>query len=122
MNESTLSTAASEAGDIAEIEEITVEEFYQRISQKNDILLLDVRNDRDFEAWKIESCHTPETMHIPYIIFAEDGPEALEELPQLTAVPADREIVSSMRVPPRSLQPASSNRPAAARPSLTHEA
>lgn len=31
-------------------------------------------------------------MHIPYAIFAEDGPYALLELPQLTAVPQDRDI------------------------------
>lgn len=76
-----------------ELEEITVDDFYRRISQENSILLLDVRNDQEHEAWKIDSRYTPETMHIPYMIFAEDGPEALEELPQLTAVPADREIV-----------------------------
>jgi glyoxylase-like metal-dependent hydrolase (beta-lactamase superfamily II) len=77
-----------------EIEEITVEEFYQRVSQKNDVLLLDVRNDRDFEAWRIESPHTPETMHVPYVIFAEDGPDALDELPELMGVPDNREIVA----------------------------
>ena len=78
----------------SEVEEITVEEFYQRIGQPNEILLLDVRNDRDFENWRIESRYTPETLHIPYIIFAEEGSEALEQLPQLKAVPDDREIIA----------------------------
>lgn len=78
----------------SQIEEITVAEFYRKISRENDILLLDVRNDRDFETWRIESRYTPETMHIPYVIFAEDGPEALEDLPELMAVPDDREIVA----------------------------
>jgi glyoxylase-like metal-dependent hydrolase (beta-lactamase superfamily II)/rhodanese-related sulfurtransferase len=82
------------ADDNVEIEEITVEEFYRRVSRKNDLLLLDVRNDRDFEEWRIESPHTPETMHVPYVIFAEDGPAALDELPDLMAVPDDREIVA----------------------------
>lgn len=82
------------AGTAERIEELTVAEFYARISQENDILLLDVRNDRDFETWRIESRYTPETMHIPYIIFAEDGPEALEQLPELMAVPDYREIVA----------------------------
>jgi glyoxylase-like metal-dependent hydrolase (beta-lactamase superfamily II)/rhodanese-related sulfurtransferase len=76
------------------IEEITVEEFYQRVSRQNDVLLLDVRNDRDFEAWRIESPNTPETMHVPYVIFAEDGPDALNELPELMAIPDNREIVA----------------------------
>lgn len=75
-------------------EEITVDEFYNLIDQKNDILLLDVRIDEDFEAWRIETRYTPETMHIPYGIFAEDGPEALDDLPQLTAVPKGRKIVA----------------------------
>lgn len=88
--------AAAESQDASSldgIEEISVEEFYSRISQPNDILLLDVRNETEYESWKIESRHTPETMHIPYTIFAEDGPYALLELPQLTAVPQDREIL-----------------------------
>ena len=75
-----------------DIEEISVEGFYSRISQQNDILILDVRNDSEFESWKIQSPFTPETMHIPYTVFAEDGPYALLELPQLTVVPQDREI------------------------------
>ncbi len=77
-----------------EVEEISVETFYDLINSPNDLLLLDTRNDRDFEAWKIESRYTPETMHIPYVIFAEDGPEALEQLPQLTAVDRERLIVA----------------------------
>ena len=77
-----------------EIEEITVAEFYEKISQENDLLLLDVRSQDDFESWRIESRYTPETMHIPYQIFAEDGPDALEELPDLMAIPDDREIVA----------------------------
>ena len=88
-----LSPAAA-AETNAELEEITVDEFYERISGPSDVLLLDVRNDRDFENWRIESRNTPETMHVPYIIFAEDGPEALDELPELMAVPDDREIIA----------------------------
>jgi glyoxylase-like metal-dependent hydrolase (beta-lactamase superfamily II) len=76
----------------ASLEEIPVEYFYQIISQKNDILLLDIRSDPDFEGWKIEARHTPETIHVPYTVFAEDGPYALESLPNLMAVPEDRDI------------------------------
>ena len=77
-----------------DLEEITVDQFYKMMSRENDFLLLDVRNDRDFDNWRVESRYTPETMHVPYIIFAEDGPEALEEMPDLMAVPADRTIVA----------------------------
>ena len=52
------------AEDNVEIEEISVEEFYERVSRKNDVLLLDVRNDRDFEEWRIESPHTPERKRV----------------------------------------------------------
>ena len=76
------------------LEEITVDQFYELMSRENDFLLLDVRNDQDFENWRVESRFTPETMHVPYIIFAEDGPEALEEMPDLMAVPDDRTIVA----------------------------
>jgi glyoxylase-like metal-dependent hydrolase (beta-lactamase superfamily II)/rhodanese-related sulfurtransferase len=87
------SAESQNASSLEGIEEISVEGFYSRISQPNDILLLDVRNESEYENWKIESRFTPETMHIPYTIFAEDGPYALLELPQLTAVPQDREIL-----------------------------
>jgi glyoxylase-like metal-dependent hydrolase (beta-lactamase superfamily II) len=90
----TLQTATVAANENDPQEDITVEAFYQRISQENEILLLDVRVDSEFDAWRIESLYTPETMHIPYGIFAEDGPAALEKLPQLTAVPPNREIVA----------------------------
>ena len=74
------------------LEEITVADFYQHISQENDLLLLDIRSDQDYDLWKIEARFTPETMHVPYTIFAEDGPYALEQLPELTAVSPDRDI------------------------------
>ena len=100
-----------------EIEDITVEAFYKRISQQNDILLLDVRNENEFESWKIDSQFTPEAMHIPYTIFAEDGPYALLEVPQLTAVPQDRGIfvvcargdASHQRPATNYIQPATNN-------------
>ncbi len=43
----TANTAADAVKPAVENEEITVSDFYQSINQKNDILLLDVRNDRD---------------------------------------------------------------------------
>ena len=62
-------------------------EFYPRIQQENKLLLLDVRNDKEFGAWRIESRHSPETLHIPYVVFVEDEEDAVRQ------VPADREIV-----------------------------
>lgn len=88
----TLAPAA--AGESTALTEITVRELYELVSRENDLLLLDVRNDRDFETWRIETRHTPETLHIPYVIFAEYGADALEQLPQLAAVPKERTIVA----------------------------
>ena len=34
-----------------EIEEITVAQFYEKIRQENDLLLLDVRSNDDYESW-----------------------------------------------------------------------
>ena len=50
---------SQDANSIEGIEEIPVEAFYGRISQPNDILLLDVRNETEFKSWKIESIFTP---------------------------------------------------------------
>jgi len=62
--------------------ELTVEEFYQLVQRKNDFLLLDVRNDKEFDAWRIEALHTPETLHIPYVVFVEEEEEAAKDIPQ----------------------------------------
>jgi glyoxylase-like metal-dependent hydrolase (beta-lactamase superfamily II) len=62
--------------------EVTVEEFYQLVQRKNGFLLLDVRNDKEFEAWRVESRHTPETLHIPYVVFVEEEEEAAKDIPQ----------------------------------------
>jgi glyoxylase-like metal-dependent hydrolase (beta-lactamase superfamily II) len=65
---------------------VSVAEFYEQISQPNDILLLDVRNADEFEEWKVETRHTPETLHIPYFDFLEDE-EGMSK-----KVPADRSV------------------------------
>ncbi|MBS0629411.1 MAG: MBL fold metallo-hydrolase [Verrucomicrobia bacterium] len=67
---------------------LTPKELYQRISKKNDFLLLDVRNPDDFQASRIEGRFTPETLNIPYYEFVEDEEKAVKRLPQ------HREIVA----------------------------
>lgn len=67
--------------------QVSVSEFYRRIEQPNTIVLLDVRNQDEFEAWRIESRYTPETLHLSYIEFLEDEREATRR------VPRDRELV-----------------------------
>lgn len=67
--------------------QISVADLYHRISQPNDLFLLDVRNEEDFNAWRIESRFTPETVNVFYGDVIED--EAL----LARRVPKDREIV-----------------------------
>ncbi|MFP5501281.1 MAG: rhodanese-like domain-containing protein, partial [Candidatus Sericytochromatia bacterium] len=43
-------------------------------------LLLDVRNEEEFAAWRIEGKHQPETIHIPYFDFLEDEAASVEKL------------------------------------------
>jgi glyoxylase-like metal-dependent hydrolase (beta-lactamase superfamily II)/rhodanese-related sulfurtransferase len=62
--------------------ELTVEEFHELIQQRNDILLLDVRNDKEYDAWRIESQHTPETLHSFYGVFVEDEEEVVRQIPR----------------------------------------
>lgn len=67
---------------------ITSEELYKKISQKNNLLLLDVRNPEDFKESRVEGLYTPETINIPYYEFLEDEQKTLQRIPR------DREIVA----------------------------
>jgi len=51
------------------------------------LIVLDVRNDDEFEAWRLEGRRPIETVHIPYFDFIEDAAGCLDRLPR------DREIV-----------------------------
>jgi glyoxylase-like metal-dependent hydrolase (beta-lactamase superfamily II) len=78
----------NKAAAVQEIETaLTVPALYERITRPNDLLLLDVRNDEDFNAWRIETRHTPETLHIFYGEFVEDEQAAA------LRVPIDREVI-----------------------------
>ncbi|MEW5989372.1 MAG: MBL fold metallo-hydrolase [Chloroflexota bacterium] len=68
--------------------QLSVSDLYGRLAQPNDFLLLDVRNDKEYGVWRIEARYTPETLHIPYVVFVEDEENAV------AAVPPGREIVA----------------------------
>jgi len=51
------------------------------------LLLLDVRNDEEFDTWRFEGRRPIETVHIPYFDFIEDAPGCVDRLPR------NREIV-----------------------------
>jgi glyoxylase-like metal-dependent hydrolase (beta-lactamase superfamily II) len=67
--------------------QISVAELFRLISEPNNLLLLDVRNEEDFNAWRIESRFTPETLQIFYGDIIED-----EDL-LAGQVPGDRQVV-----------------------------
>ena len=64
---------------------VSVGELLRKIDYGEKLLLLDVRNDEEFERWKVEGRHPVETVHRPYFDFIED--EAL-----LDEIPSDRPI------------------------------
>jgi glyoxylase-like metal-dependent hydrolase (beta-lactamase superfamily II)/rhodanese-related sulfurtransferase len=68
---STAVTAASQVNQEVP-SQISVGELFQWISRPNDLFLLDVRNEEDFNAWRIESRFTPQTLHLFYGDVIED--------------------------------------------------
>jgi glyoxylase-like metal-dependent hydrolase (beta-lactamase superfamily II) len=66
---------------------IEVGELLARVDAGEPLLLLDVRNDEEFETWRFEGRRPVETVHVPYFDFIEDADGAAGRLPR------DREIV-----------------------------
>ena len=50
----------------------TPRELFERLHTPDPPLILDVRNEKEFALWKIESPQMPETLNIPYFAFIED--------------------------------------------------
>jgi glyoxylase-like metal-dependent hydrolase (beta-lactamase superfamily II) len=69
------------------VPKIEISDLLERADAGEPILLLDVRNDEDFESWKLEGRKRLETVHLPYFAFIEDEEGAIAGLPR------DREIV-----------------------------
>jgi glyoxylase-like metal-dependent hydrolase (beta-lactamase superfamily II)/rhodanese-related sulfurtransferase len=65
---------------------ITIERLLEKADMGVPFLLLDVRNDDEYAAWKVEGCRPIETLHIPYFAF-------VEEPGLVTRVPSDRQEV-----------------------------
>ncbi len=66
---------------------VGIGEVLKRADAGEPIVLLDVRNDQDFERWKLEGRRPLETIHVPYFDFIEDEERAAALLPK------DRQIV-----------------------------
>ena len=72
-----------------EITEITSLELFRRLDEgRTPFVLLDVRNDEEFAAWKIEGRHAPAaTIHIPYFDFLEDEDAAVAKVAAYRELP-----------------------------------
>jgi glyoxylase-like metal-dependent hydrolase (beta-lactamase superfamily II)/rhodanese-related sulfurtransferase len=66
---------------------VAVGELLPRLDRGDKVLLLDVRNDEEYESWKVEPRRAVETVHVPYFDFIEDTDGSLAK------VPRDREVV-----------------------------
>lgn len=65
---------------------VTVERLLEKADAGAPFLLLDVRNDDEYAAWKVEARRPIETLHIPYFAF-------VEEPGLVSRVPSDRREV-----------------------------
>jgi glyoxylase-like metal-dependent hydrolase (beta-lactamase superfamily II) len=61
---------------------VEVGELLPRLDRGEKLLLLDVRNQDEFESWKLEARRPIETLHVPYFDFIEDADEALARVPR----------------------------------------
>lgn len=69
-----------------QVRSITAEELHRKMSSGEDLVILDVRNETDYNDWKIEGKNL-RTMNIPYFHFLEEGVQVYAGLPK------DAEIV-----------------------------
>lgn len=61
---------------------VEVAELLPRLDQGEDILLVDVRNQDEFETWKFEPRRPVDTVHVPYFDFIEDAEAAMARVPR----------------------------------------
>jgi len=61
---------------------VDVGKLLARVDAGEPLLLLDVRNDDEFETWRFEGRRPLETVHIPYFDFIEDAEGSAARLPR----------------------------------------
>jgi glyoxylase-like metal-dependent hydrolase (beta-lactamase superfamily II)/rhodanese-related sulfurtransferase len=66
---------------------ISVEELLRAADRGDPILLLDVRNEDEVQAWQLEALRPIERLHVPYFDFIED------EAGSVARIPAGRDVV-----------------------------
>ncbi len=61
---------------------LEVGELLHHLDRGEKVVLLDVRNQDEFEGWKMEARRPVETVHVPYFDFIEDPDAALARVPR----------------------------------------
>lgn len=64
-----------------ELNELTPAELKQRLDRGDKLVVLDVRNEDEFQAWKIEGQHVVPMANIPYFDFIDDEDAAIARMP-----------------------------------------
>jgi glyoxylase-like metal-dependent hydrolase (beta-lactamase superfamily II)/rhodanese-related sulfurtransferase len=67
---------------VPQVPTIDVGELLPRLDRGERILLLDVRNQDEYESWKLEPRTPVETVHVPYFDFLEDAEASLAKVPR----------------------------------------
>jgi glyoxylase-like metal-dependent hydrolase (beta-lactamase superfamily II)/rhodanese-related sulfurtransferase len=73
--------------DLVPVPTLEVGALLTRLDRGERILLLDVRNEEEFDSWRIEARQPVETVHVPYFDFVEDADASIAK------VPRDRDVV-----------------------------
>lgn len=66
----------------SKVSAISLDRLERIVNGGEDWFLLDVRNDIDYERWKIEGKKTPETINIPYFDFFDNEDEQIRKIPK----------------------------------------
>ena len=61
---------------------VEVGELLEHLDRGDGLLILDVRNQDEFDGWKLEARRPVETVHVPYFDFIEDPDAALARVPR----------------------------------------
>lgn len=70
---------------MSKVQSITVEELHRRMNSGQELVILDVRNETDFNDWKIEG-KTLKSVNIPYFEFLEEDDSIYADLPKGTEI------------------------------------
>jgi glyoxylase-like metal-dependent hydrolase (beta-lactamase superfamily II)/rhodanese-related sulfurtransferase len=74
--------SADQQDDSKAAPSVEVGELLARLDHGDPLVLLDVRNEDEYESWKLEPRRPVETVHVPYFDFIEDGDAAIARVPR----------------------------------------